>query len=1461
MNAGFDEALAAGRGWDAIRAFVASHGVLRHADHLEALKKLGTTFGEWYPLEGHGTEEDARKFRELVGDAQNSQGWYEGFPAITEDPGPLERTGAALFPLEPLGEGLIPLVREFRARGRSGRSFEAVPSLKEAVEAAYARAKEIDTRVADICPDDWFLYPDVKSNGDIAQGSVALAAFVAYLSAASDRPVPRKWAFSGCLKNDEFEVETKSVGAKVQSLRLERRRVSRAFFPGYTSNRVLDGILVASVSDPGGVVAEVFPDQRPEWVDSVASHAERDALPHWWKPGRLELDAFTCIWSRSEEREHRGLTELDFGERLYGRKDAIAEIVSCVKPGARVMLFGPSGAGKTSLVRAGVIPTLVAAGRTVLYISDYRHWRQLSRFLALAAACSDPPVLVLDQLEQVFSLEVSEPNRESVAAWLYGASGDTPDDRRPTLMGLVRSDCQPVLDRAQALREGGPSWRLKALRSLTQEDVVESLRPLLGARDDLEQLAASLCGVLLLDENARGAAFVLRLVLERLHSVSAGEVATLFTPESVRHLLGEHVTEVLGSIPRRKAREQATWLLKALCTPDGRCQWRTTDDLVEQAGVDGQRLGQWELKELLAALKRLVQSRGGEDSAEHSLVHDRLAEYVTTLASKKEWRKALAINALRLGVASLRRRKPSAPPSLWDLLAVEWLRPSDLWRVWRSRVLREEDCCVSRADRPAVVRWLIVCALISGAVWCLALSAVVGLASWTGSTLVTERAVAVAMQADAIMGKDPLAAARKLQWALSWSNDPRIETTARKWLARRASRRLLVEGAHCGSSWSSDGRLLADCWAGYAAEGKASLITLWNTDTWSGQPLLFARGLSQVSLSPDGQSLAGRVNLLGSAVDPRDPLGSQYLWVAHRTVRGSGDAGRSGDWKEAAFQQFTHVSTLAWHPNDGTLAVASEEGLRIVSPKTLQVLAEWPVDGIEHISFAPKGHRLAALSRHELVLLQADSEVERRPLPRDRRFVAVHWIDDESYCVGAEDGSLWRASLPSANLALLRPGTAAPGLATFGFAGTVGAVAQLGRVEFLSLASGMTFAEPMQGESSSRARAIVASPDRSRFVFADSGRGTLVLEPRATSLTSVRVRGLPVSGPEHEWAMHDEVGPTWTPAGDLVAFATYQQVKPRDVRRGHGERSLATIWVGSELEAERFNCRLDFHPAETSIRTVAWSPEGRRLAVGLDNEVRVFAVKIEGCSPVGSVRRAGAWLRLAWSRDGRFLVAANDAGEVVTWKDDQLAGLPDVAVAPSFSAVSLDPIGENGLYRMKGSSEVRLLAIHKGAHRGLTGVRTGMGPARWFQDRRVAFLTQDWDHLRVAVCGRRSAACRVGDISHWSGRDGPWSMDWNPDGSLLAVSTGEALLVLDSASVSARGVVQLPPSMGRNVRWHPSKRLVYLSDNRSLFAVDYPTRKEIEATLWRYVSEADEFFKQSVKPLRHHPAPALLRPQ
>ena len=143
---------------------------------------------------------------------------------------------------------------------------------------------------------------------------------------------------------------------------------------------------------------------------------------------------------------YKGLASFDTedAEYFFGREQLVAELVARLVGAPLLAVVGPSGSGKSSVVRAGLLPALAGG---VLPGSDQwaqgvmrpgeRPLRELRR-LTRRLAREWHSVLVIDQFEELFTACQDEQERSEFVAALVRAAGDR--DRRGVVVLAVRAD-------------------------------------------------------------------------------------------------------------------------------------------------------------------------------------------------------------------------------------------------------------------------------------------------------------------------------------------------------------------------------------------------------------------------------------------------------------------------------------------------------------------------------------------------------------------------------------------------------------------------------------------------------------------------------------------------------------------------------------------------------------------------------------------------------------------------------------------------------------------------------------------------------------------------------------------------------------------------------------------------------------------------------------------------------------
>jgi DNA-binding SARP family transcriptional activator/WD40 repeat protein len=143
---------------------------------------------------------------------------------------------------------------------------------------------------------------------------------------------------------------------------------------------------------------------------------------------------------------YKGLARFEAADaaNFFGRERLVAELVARLPGASLLTVFGPSGSGKSSLVRAGVLPALAAGvlpganrWRMVTMCPGPRPGRELSRHLRQARhSASDRLLVFVDQFEEAFTLCCDDTERDAFIERLL-ALLDRPDT---VVLIAVRAD-------------------------------------------------------------------------------------------------------------------------------------------------------------------------------------------------------------------------------------------------------------------------------------------------------------------------------------------------------------------------------------------------------------------------------------------------------------------------------------------------------------------------------------------------------------------------------------------------------------------------------------------------------------------------------------------------------------------------------------------------------------------------------------------------------------------------------------------------------------------------------------------------------------------------------------------------------------------------------------------------------------------------------------------------------------
>lgn len=125
--------------------------------------------------------------------------------------------------------------------------------------------------------------------------------------------------------------------------------------------------------------------------------------------------------------------DVDDAEAFFGRDSDVAACLRLLTvtrdstAGSVLAVVGPSGCGKSSLVRAGVAAALRVDGKRVVVMTPGAHpVAALATAMPGAASTGAPPVLVVDQCEEVFSLCTDAAERQAFLAALTAHAAVAP---------------------------------------------------------------------------------------------------------------------------------------------------------------------------------------------------------------------------------------------------------------------------------------------------------------------------------------------------------------------------------------------------------------------------------------------------------------------------------------------------------------------------------------------------------------------------------------------------------------------------------------------------------------------------------------------------------------------------------------------------------------------------------------------------------------------------------------------------------------------------------------------------------------------------------------------------------------------------------------------------------------------------------------------------------------------------
>ncbi|MFM9610662.1 nSTAND1 domain-containing NTPase [Streptomyces niveiscabiei] len=775
--------------------------------------------------------------------------------------------------------------------------------------------------------------------------------------------------------------------------------------------------------------------------------------PAEWEARWKEAEGETSRAPEAAWAPYRGLArfEPDDEHLFFGRDRMADEVTELVREKRLAVLLGPSGSGKSSLLRAGVIPRLrteIAARerRADLRILTPGPTPATTYGHLFAAVGKDPAAdeqwLLVDQFEELFTLCRDPRERSAFITYLL-----TAHPRRHLLIA-VRADFRARCAEHPALAEALRTASLP-LGPLTPEELREAVvGPAQRAGLVVERaLTARLVAEV---QGEPGALPALSHALLETWRRRKGRILTLAGHEAAGGVGGALVAtaeEVYGALSPAQARAARHLLQRMVVPGEGTPDTRRPLTRAE--------LAQWACPDVPAVVERLTRARlltadeGGVHLAHEALIggwprlhgwieddRERLRQHRALAEAARTWREHDHDPGVLYRGTRLARAEELFPDHLADpaLTAPE--------RTFLTAAL-DARAAERRATAGAVRRHRVLTVSLAAVLAVAVMTGVLVCRAQDENRLQRTRDAArrVAAVADALRTTDPRTAL--LLGAAAWSvarlpetrrallgslDQPETDTFTDPDPGDSRSRALLDDGrtllSAAGRTWrtwdvtdhrpTGSGRVPSGTVTAagplLAVTGDDQRVRLWNPATghWAGGPLA---DVSDLRFTRDGGAVLvtegdrvrlrsaadGRVLFASAAVEtPLTALSTDGRLAAVCPSGGTPQVwdtatGRAlpGAWRQ---DRVCDGDVLA--VDGDRLAAATDGGLRVWDTRTGRRIAEADDPGVRYAAFSPDGTFLATADAAELRvwrLTDPDAPVFRHPLDNQHLYGGLAW--------------------------------------------------------------------------------------------------------------------------------------------------------------------------------------------------------------------------------------------------------------------------------------------------------------------------------------------------------------------------------------------------------------------------------------------------------------------------------------